>query len=60
MSLIEVIERLCDVTRLQADIIQKQTEALAQAEIADQVAEELQQMRDTATLELDLINKEYN
>ena len=38
MSLLEIIERLCTVTKLQAEIIEKQTEALAQAEIADEVA----------------------
>ena len=34
----ELIEELCSVARLQADIIQKQAEVIAQAEIAESVA----------------------
>lgn len=60
MSLLEIIERLCSVTKLQAEIIQKQIEALEQAKIADELAEELQKMRTTAANELALIDKEYN
>lgn len=60
MGTYETIERLCAVARLQADIIQKQAEALAQAEIADSVADELAGMRDTAAAELSLIEQEYN
>lgn len=60
MSLLEIIERLCGVTKLQAEIIQKQTEALEQAKIADELAEELQKMRTAAANELALIDKEYN
>lgn len=37
----ELIEELCSVARLQADIIQKQAEAIAQAEIAESVAADL-------------------
>lgn len=48
MSLLEVIERLCTVTRLQADIIQKQAEIIEQAKIA------------YSTDELETIGKEYN
>ena len=60
MSLLEVIERLCTVTRLQADIIQKQAEIIEQAKIAYSTDEELQQMRSTAAAELEIIGKEYN
>lgn len=60
MTEFEIICRLCDVARLQADIIEKQAEALAQANISDQVTAELKQMRDTATNELELIRKECN
>jgi len=59
MSLLEVIEQLCAVARLQADIIQRQTEELEQAKIADSVAEELRSMRQTAANKLELIEKEY-
>ena len=41
----ELIEELCNVARLQADIIQKQAEAIAQAEIAESVAADLAEMR---------------
>lgn len=60
MSLLEIIERLCAVTELQAQIIEKQAEALAQAEIADAVAAELSEMRSTAAADLEKIHKEYN
>lgn len=60
MTLYETIERLCAVAHLQANIIQKQAEALAQTEIADSVAYELAGMRDTAAAELSLIGQEYN
>ena len=60
MSLLEIIEKLCAVTRLQADIILKQAETLEQAKIADSVAAELEQMRNTAADELENINKEFN
>lgn len=57
MNVFEVIEQLCAVTRLQADIIEKQAEIIAQAEIADAVAEELSEMRRSAASSLDSINK---
>jgi len=57
VSLLEIIERLCSVTRLQAEIIEKQAEALAQAEIADAVAAELAEMRKTAAADLATIEK---
>lgn len=60
MSLLEVIERLCAVTRLQADIIQKQAEIIEQAKIAYSTDDELQQMRNAAASELEIIVKEYN
>jgi len=60
VSQLEIIERLCAVTKLQAEIIEKQTEALAQAEIADEVAAELAEMRRTAAADLATIEKEYS
>lgn len=60
MSQLEIIERLCAVTKLQAEIIEKQTEALAQAEIADEVAAELAEMRRTVAADLATIEKEYS
>jgi hypothetical protein len=60
MSLYELIERLCAITRLQADIILKQAEAIEQANIVYSVDEELRQMRTTAAAELEILGKEYN
>lgn len=60
MSLLEIVERLCEVTRLQSEIIKKQTEVIEQAKIADTVAEELKAMRTAAADELDIINQEYS
>lgn len=62
MTRLEIIDRLCRVTRLQADIIYKQAEALAQAEIAEAVADELRSMRKAADDELDIVeygSREY-
>lgn len=59
MSLIEIIERLCAVTKLQAEIIEKQAVTLAQAEIADEIAAELSNMRSKAAADLAAIEKEY-
>lgn len=59
MSLIEIIERLCAVAKLQAEIIEKQAVTLAQAEIADEIAAELSNMRNKAAADLAAIEKEY-
>lgn len=59
MGLYEIIERLCDVTNLQADIIRKQAEVIAQADIALN-DDELQKMCDTAAAELEIIGGECN
>ena len=45
----ELIEELCNVARLQADIIQKQAEAIAQAEIAESVAADLAEKEKTGS-----------
>lgn len=60
MSPYEIIERLCAVTRLQADIILKQAEVIEQANIVYSTDEELQQMRTKAAAELEILGKEYN
>lgn len=62
MTQLEIIDRLRRVTRLQADIIYKQAEALAQAEIAEAVDDELRSMRKAADDELDIVeygSREY-
>lgn len=56
----ETIERLCTIARMQADIIQKQAEIIAQAEIADSLAAELADKRTAATEQLAEVEKEYN
>ena len=56
MNVFEIIEQLCTVTRLQADIIEKQAEIIAQAEIADAVAAELSEKRQSAASLLDNAN----
>lgn len=55
MTLLEIVDRLCSVTQMQAEIIRKQTEVIEQAKIADAVADELRQMQDQVDNELDLI-----
>lgn len=60
MGVYEIIEKLCAVTRLQADIIRQQAEVIAQAEIADELAAELSDKRETAAAALAAIEKEYN
>jgi len=59
MSPFEAIERLCAVTRLQADIIREQAEVIEQAKIAYSTDEKLREMRANAAAELDTIGKEY-
>lgn len=60
MGVYETIEKLCAVARLQANIIQRQAEIIAQAEIADSIAAELAEMRGDAKVQLDTIEKEYS
>lgn len=55
----ELIELLCNVAKLQADIIQKQAEAMAQADIAAEVAAELEKMRKQAAGELARAEQNY-
>lgn len=57
MTLLETIERLYEITCLQAEIIKKQAEVIEQAKISDAVAEELFKMRETAEKSLALIEK---
>lgn len=54
----ELIEELCNVARLQADIIQKQAEAIAQAEIAESVAADLAEKKKQAADTLARCEKE--
>ncbi len=55
MTLLEIVDRLCSVTQMQADIIRKQTEIIEQAKIADAVADEMRQLRKEVDDELDLV-----
>ena len=54
----KLIEELCNVARLQAYIIQKQAEAIAQAEIAESVAADLAEKRKQAADTLARCEKE--
>lgn len=60
MGVYEIIEKLCAVARLQADIIRQQAEVIAQAKIADELATGLADKRETAAAALAAIEKEYN
>lgn len=58
MSLLEIIERLCEIASLQADIIQKQAIEIEQSKIATATDDELLEMRNRAERELATIFKE--
>lgn len=58
MSLLEIIESLCEIARLQADIIQKQAIEIEQSKIATATDDELLEMRSRAERELATIFKE--
>ena len=59
MGTYELVELLCKVAKIQADIIQKQAEAMAQADIATEVAAELEKMRNYAAGELARAEQNY-
>lgn len=48
MTNLELIEGLCAVIELQAELINKQAEVIAQAETGEEIASELTQMRNSA------------
>ena len=54
MTSLEIIDKLCDITTLQSDIIRKQTYVIEQHKIIDSFADE----RDTADVKLDTIEYE--
>lgn len=51
----EIIDLLCAVTTDLSDIVRKQAEIIAQSNIADEVAKELEEMRNKADTQLDVI-----
>lgn len=51
----EVIDGLCKVTEELAGIVKKQAEVLAQADIPEELAQELQEERDRADNALDVL-----
>lgn len=51
----EVVDRLCSVTAMLADIVREQAAIIEQADVPDSVKEELKQKRNAAELELDRI-----
>ena len=52
---LEVIDGLCKVTEELAGIVKKQAEVLAQADIPEELAKELQEERDRADNALDVL-----
>lgn len=48
MTNLELIEGLCVVIELQAELISRQAEVIAQAETGEEIASELTQMRNSA------------
>lgn len=55
MGSFEIIDRLCSVTSILSDIVQKQAEIVEQADISEKVKSELREMRKHADDELELI-----
>ena len=55
MGTLEIIDRLCAVTSLLAEIVKEQTIAIAQSEIAEEVKAELMEKQNKADEELDLL-----
>jgi hypothetical protein len=51
----EIIDLLCSVTTALSDIVRKQAEVIAQCEIANELAAELKEMRDSTDRQLDVI-----
>lgn len=60
MNLFELVEKLCAIAHLQADIIKEQALALELANITLSTDEELRKKRDTAAAEIELIDSECN
>lgn len=58
--LLEVVERLCNVTAALIEIVDAQAVIIEQSKIADYVKEELQNMRDEANKEFQSITAKYN
>ena len=48
MTAFELTELLCDIIRIQTDIIERQTEALMQADIPEEVRNDLERMQKQA------------
>lgn len=50
----EVIDRLCSATNALAEVVRRQAEVIAQADIAEEVRKELEQMETDANEQLDV------
>ncbi len=55
MGLYEVIDKLCSVTTMLADLVREQAAVIAQADIPDETKEVLANKMDAAYEELDVI-----
>ena len=57
--LLEVVERLCEVTKLLVKIVDRQAITIEQSNIAAAVKEELEELRDNAKAELSQALEKY-
>lgn len=55
LSLYEMVDRMCGITTMLADLVREQASVIAQADIPDETKEVIAKKRDAAYEELDII-----
>lgn len=55
VTVLEIIDGLCKVTETLAQLVNKQAEVIAQADIAEEIKEELETMRNGTDLQMDVL-----
>lgn len=55
VTVLEIIDGLCKVTETLAQLVNKQAEVIAQADIAEEIKEELKTMRNGTDLQMDVL-----
>lgn len=55
VTVLEIIDGLCKVTETLAQMVNKQAEVIAQADIAEEIKEELETMRNGTDLQMDVL-----
>lgn len=55
VTVLEIIDGLCKVTETLAQLVNKQAEVIAQADIAEEIKEELEAMRNGTDLQMDVL-----